>query len=35
MEDIGYIYCLSNPNYKNIYKIGVANQTQQIRRKQL
>ncbi len=32
MEDICYIYCLSNPNYKNTYKNGVVNQ---IRKKQL
>jgi hypothetical protein len=35
MEDIGYIYCLSNPNYANTYKIGFTNQTPQIRKKQL
>ena len=35
MENIDYIYCLSNPNYANTYKIGVVNQTLQIRKKQL
>jgi Ca2+-binding EF-hand superfamily protein len=35
MNDIGYIYCFSNPSYENIYKIGFTKGDPEIRRQQL
>ena len=35
MEDIGYIYCFSNPIHPNTYKIGFTKNTPEIRKKQL
>ncbi len=35
MSDKGYIYCLSNPMYKGIYKVGQTKNNVSIRKNQL